>query len=329
MIRNQWYAVLDSKEVKKGRLLGVTRLSERMVFWRDQNNKIVCLADRCVHRGAAISAGCLKGEHAMCPFHGFEYDSTGRVKLIPANGRSTPVPENMHVHSFPTAERHGMIYIWWGDDCAELPPVPGFADIDEKFPYVTTVHHWPVHYSRAVENQLDLVHVPFVHADTIGRGFHTLVNGPLQRVSDDGHQIEFWVYNEVDKGQLPKKANQLPPPDSNIQHIHFVFPNIWQNWILPKFRVFVAFVPIDEENTRIYLRTLQRFVTVPILREVVDFANMKFGTKVLNQDRRVVLTQIPKKTALQMDEKLIAGDLPIVTYRRLRDEMQKASTDPI
>ena len=170
MIRNQWYAVLESSEVKKGRLLGVTRLGERLVFWRKTNGSISCIADRCAHRGAAISGGCLSGSHAMCPFHGFEYDASGKVTCIPANGRSAPVPENMHVESFVTAERHGMVYLWWGDAQIPRPPIPGFDDIDENFPYVTTRHHWPVHYSRAVENQLDLVHIPFVHADTIGRG---------------------------------------------------------------------------------------------------------------------------------------------------------------
>ena len=34
MIRNQWYAVLESKEVPKGKLIGVTRLGEKLVFWR-------------------------------------------------------------------------------------------------------------------------------------------------------------------------------------------------------------------------------------------------------------------------------------------------------
>ena len=35
MIPNQWYVVLESREVKPGRLLGVTRMGERLVFARD------------------------------------------------------------------------------------------------------------------------------------------------------------------------------------------------------------------------------------------------------------------------------------------------------
>jgi len=35
MIRNQWYVVLESKEVKPGRPLGVMRMGEQLAFWRD------------------------------------------------------------------------------------------------------------------------------------------------------------------------------------------------------------------------------------------------------------------------------------------------------
>ena len=36
MIPNQWYAILDSKEVKAGKPVGVTRMGEKLVAWREQ-----------------------------------------------------------------------------------------------------------------------------------------------------------------------------------------------------------------------------------------------------------------------------------------------------
>lgn len=322
MIRDQWYAVLESKEVKKGKLLGVTRLGERLVFWRGDDGKVACLYDVCCHRGASIAAGKMAGEHAQCPFHGFRYDSSGKVVLIPANGMASKVGEQYKVRSYATAEKHGMVFIFWGERTDNLPEAPHFDNIDDGFPHATSVHHWPVHYSRAVENQLDLVHVPFVHYDTIGRGNRTVVNGPVEVIKDN-KQIEFWVYNEVDSGQTPKKAEELPAPDEEKQHIHFIFPNIWQNYIIKPLRVFVAFVPVDGSNTLIYLRAYQRFSSLPVLRQLIDHFNMRYSIKILNQDRRVVVTQLPIKTELRMDEKLIPGDLPIITYRRIREELKK------
>lgn len=34
------------------------------------------------------------------------------------------------------------------------------------------------------------------------------------------------------------------------------------------------------------------------------------------QDKRIVETQVPKKTALKMGEKLVAADRPVIEYRR-------------
>ena len=120
MIPNQWYIVMDSNQVKR-KPIGVTRMGEKLVFWRglkeNQNpdGKVSCLRDKCAHRGVQLSKGVIKSNgYLQCPFHGFEYDTTGRIKIIPANGKNTPVPDRFKVHSYPTYEAHGFIWIWWG-----------------------------------------------------------------------------------------------------------------------------------------------------------------------------------------------------------------------
>ena len=50
-------AVLESGEIKAGKMTGVTRLGERLVFWKTTNNEIVCLKDKCAHRGASLAVG--------------------------------------------------------------------------------------------------------------------------------------------------------------------------------------------------------------------------------------------------------------------------------
>ena len=92
MIPNQWYIVMDSSQIKD-KAVGVIRMGEKLVFWRDATGKAVCLRDKCVHRGVQLSKGKIIGDRLQCPFHGLEYDASGRVIKIPANGRNTPVPE--------------------------------------------------------------------------------------------------------------------------------------------------------------------------------------------------------------------------------------------
>ena len=62
---------------------------------------------------------------------------------------------------------------------------------------------------------------------------------------------------------------------------------------------------------------------MPVLNNLVHFFADLYNFKVERQDRRVVITQQPIKTELKMDEKLIPGDLPIVTYRRIRQELKE------
>ena len=66
------------------------------------------------------------------------------------------------------------------------------------------------------------------------------------------------------------------------------------------------------------MRFYQNFVQVPVLRRVVSLMGIVSSIVILRQDKRVVLTQIPKETAVRMDERLIQGDLPIIRYRRHR-----------
>ena len=323
MIRNQWYAVLESKELKKEKIIGVTRLSEKLVFWRDKNNKVICLKDKCAHRGAKLSFGqlCNEGETIECPFHGLRYDETGKCVEIPANGKNTPVPERFKVNSYPTRENMNFIWIWWGTPQKEYPPIPFFEDIDKKFSYKTHTEIWPVHYSRAIENQLDVVHLPYVHYNTIGRGHQTLVNGPLVEVSEDKNEFTFWVYNQKDDGKTtPLKPEQFTE-EMKVFHLQFKFPHIWQNYLGEKVRIFIAFVPIDENHTKFYMRFYQKFLRVPLLKSLVNWLANRFNLKILHQDRRVVLTQQPTKTRLKMGENLFQGDLPIVIYRRRREEL--------
>ncbi len=177
MIKNQWYAVLDSKQVKKNSMIGVTRLSKKLVFWRDNTGEVYCIFDQCCHRGASLSAGKLAGGHIECPFHGFQYDASGKVVSIPANGAGANVPDNYRVNAYRVRDAYGFIWLWYGDDSIELPEIPFFEELKSGFSYGSFSENWNVHYSRAIENQLDVVHLPFVHSNTIGRGNRKLVNG--------------------------------------------------------------------------------------------------------------------------------------------------------
>ncbi len=326
MIPNQWYAILESNEVKKNRPVGVTRMGEKLVAWRDSAGRVTVMADRCPHRGAALSVGKVTGDCIQCPFHGFEYDPSGACALVPANGRAAEPPKALHVKTYPTREEHDFIYIWWGEPQESYPPVPWFESIPDEMVYATLRDHWANHYARAIENQLDVVHLPFIHHNTIGRGNRTLVNGPIARREshwEDDNLINLWVYNEVDRGQKPKKPSELPEP-TRRPFLQFRFGNLWQNWIADGIRIVIAFAPIDDENTLMYIRYYHT-VRLPVLRQLFGWMGTLANRVIERQDRRVVVTQRPPRPDLGIGEILIQGDNPIVLYRKIRRDLIEAA----
>ena len=323
MIRNQWYAILESTEVRRGRPVGVTRMGEKLVAWRDSQGKVTVMHDLCPHRGVALSVGEVHGDCIWCPFHGFEYDASGRCTVIPANGKDAPVPKVFKVQAYPTYEAHGLIFIYWGQPEGEARPPRWFVDLDESFSYGSVRDPWHAHYSRVIENQLDVPHVPFIHHNTIGRGGRTVIDGPWVDWQDPDR---FFVRTSMrpDDGAPARRADEVAAPDKPF-HLEFIFPNLWQNWISDKVRVVVAFAPVDDENTVMYLRFYQNFMRTPGLRNVVNRLSMIFNTVVAHQDRRVVVTQRPMRSDLRMGEKLIPGDGPVIAYRRRRQELIDAA----
>jgi phenylpropionate dioxygenase-like ring-hydroxylating dioxygenase large terminal subunit len=325
MISKQWYVVMDSTQVRD-KPVGVVRMGEKLVFWRGSSGKVSCFRDKCAHRGVQLSKGKVIGDHIQCPFHGLEYESSGRVTVIPANGKNTPVTDRFRVLSYPTYEAHSLIWIWWGENPPEnLQPPLFFTDIDDSFSYSRIYDYWNAHYSRVIENQLDAAHLPFVHYNTIGRGNRTIVDGPVFQWLE-GDMFYVFVLNRVDDGTPPLKPEQMPAPDPVKDFkLEFIFPNLWQNYFNEKARIVVAFVPVDQENTILYLRFYQKFIRVPVLSKLIMRLFTPLNLIITHQDRRVVVTQQPKASALQIGEQLFQADRPIIEYRRRRQElMEKA-----
>jgi phenylpropionate dioxygenase-like ring-hydroxylating dioxygenase large terminal subunit len=325
MVRNLWYVVLESRELGD-EPLGVTRLGERLVFWRDADGRPVCLYDRCAHRGAALAQGKVCQGTIQCPFHGLEYDASGRCVLIPANGKSAAVPPEFRMTSYPTHEAYGIIWIWWGTDPpADLRPPSFFDDLKDMKRWSTGQDPWDNHYTRVLENQLDVAHLPFVHHNTIGRGNRTLVEGP--GLEWKGDTLFFvYPYNKADDGSRPRTPAEVPvPPTDRDFKLELIFPNLWQNYIGKKIRILGLFVPVDETHTILYLRMYQGFMRVPGLRWLVNRIMLRFSYVVAHQDRRIVNTQIPKGDGIGKGELLFPGDLPIMEFRKKRIELRKAA----
>ncbi len=320
MIQNQWYAIMSSKEVKKGALVAVKRLGLELCLFRQEDGQLGCVVDQCVHRGAALSKGLHKGNCVACPFHGLQFDKDGTCKLIPANGRIGHIESRYNVKSYAVREEHDIIYLWYGEKETATGTGAFFSEfIDDSYIYSEMTDLWNAHYSRCIENQLDVVHLPFVHYNTIGRGNKTVVNGPALELIDG--TITITANNSVDAGQPPIPASECHiNPKMNLR---FRFPNIWQNLIAEKIKIVIFFAPVDGEHTILYIRFYTNLFGAKFMNHLMAQVGKVMNKRIERQDKRCVETQRPKPSSLHGNEKLLKGDSPIIMYRTIREELQK------
>lgn len=142
-------------------------LGQPVVLFRDSEGRPVALDDRCPHRWAPLSMGKVHGDTIACPYHGMQFGSDGRCRLIPTQAK---VPNVARVHSYPVLERGPFVWLWTGEPGAEssadAPPMLDWAVDTER---VTAAGRMEVacNFMALKENVLDLSHFGFVHAATL------------------------------------------------------------------------------------------------------------------------------------------------------------------
>jgi vanillate O-demethylase monooxygenase subunit len=160
---NCWWVAAFSEEIGRD-LLGRWLLDTPVLLYRKENGEAVAIENRCPHRGAPLSLGCLKGDEVQCGYHGFRFD---------ANGASTHVPSMKgplaaaRIRAFPLIEQPPYVWIYLGDPAriADVPPPPMLEwQADDAFALRSGRMDIKANYMLLKENVLDLTHFGYVHA---------------------------------------------------------------------------------------------------------------------------------------------------------------------
>jgi len=165
VLRRFWYAVMPVADLADGpkpfRLLG-----ENIVLFLDAEGRPAALEDRCCHRTAKLSAGWCKGGNIVCGYHGWEFDRTGRLVMVPQFPERQAVP-NARTRSFHAAERYGQVWVALDDPVADIPAIP--EEDDPEFRRIPQFYErWQTSPFRLMENSFDAAHIAFVHRNTFG-----------------------------------------------------------------------------------------------------------------------------------------------------------------
>jgi len=319
-IPNQWYPVFDSVSLKSGRAVGITRLDQRLVLWRDASGGVVCMKDRCPHRAAQLSLGSVRAGCIVCPFHGLRFDAAGRCVLIPANGESQPIPRGFDSPVLPVREAHGLIWFWHGQS-EPTAEIPWFPEAPEPGPRTDIVHRdFPVSYLRIMENLGDMHHVPFVHRATIP-GAGTRVEVEEARLEDGVVRMKVSLHHE--------RAGRRRPTYRFAYALRL--PTLATISIAPRVRFVASATPIDHDHTWLWARYLQDFIPGWLGGKVVTRLAAKIDLELVftNQDMRMLVSQQRNDPGDISSYRLFEADRAIALYFGLRKQaMDQALSQP-
>ena len=228
-IRNTWYIAAWADELQE-KPLARRICDDPVVLFRDQHGKAAALADRCCHRSAPLSLGSVVAGNIQCGYHGLAFDGSGACVAVP--GQSY-ISDGARVRSYPVVEKDQFLWIWMG----EAARADASAIVD--FPYHNDHAHWPNkhdcyringNYMLMVDNLMDLTHLGYLHAKTVGGNPAAHVNAEMKTDrTPTGIKFTRWMRNSVPPPSYVKAAGFQGRVD-RWQEFEWVAPSSVLQW---------------------------------------------------------------------------------------------------
>ncbi len=314
--RDTWYPLLESRRVAGGPV-GVTRLGQRLVLWRGGDGQVVAQPARCPHRGADLARGRIVEGTLECPYHGFRFSTRGACVRVPCEGQRRPIRQGLELPATPVREEHGLLWLWWGEPRAELPPVPWFSELPADWRAGSTrTLDWQVPFVQAMESTLDIHHLPFAHrrvawwAGELLEPYEARVEGPLIRT----------------RGVL-RKDDGKPYSGSGgwALELSVLFPHLMLGRFGEHTRVVAAVCPVDERNTWLVFRY---HVDTPVVGRLLAWATASLEVAMVQpEDHALLLGSRPSTPTLE-DHKLVRADAGIALWHKLYHQCMRAQVHP-
>ncbi len=295
-----WTAVALASELKPGAPLAVQVAGTGVVLFRDKANTVRALVDRCPHRGVALSLGKVRDGCIECPFHGWRLDGTGQVCHVPWNPDAKL--DTLQGVAVPARELAGQLWIYTaaGEEAPTEPSVheallrPGVRVSGRAIV-------WNTHWTRAMENMLDWPHLPFVHANTIGKNMVRQASSRMDITWEDrpwGAHTHIAIDGKAEPGSLDLRwPNQM--------NLHIPIPN-------KLLMMFVTCVPVDAQRTRMILTMARDFLTLPLF----DLFFHRSNLRIANEDKAIVESSWPAEVPRPGDERSVRTDAVTLAFRK-------------
>ncbi len=297
-----WYPIARARELKPRATLAATFAGEPIVLARTDTGSVFALEDRCAHRQVPLHLGVVQGEQLKCCYHGWCYDSKGKLARIPylsdGGGGKLP-PEARGVRSYPCREAYGLIFIFPGaPEMAErvaFPEVPEFSSADYRTMYFS--REVKCHYTFMHENLMDMNH-QFLHRSLMGsiqpmlidyRTGDTWVEARYKFEGGKQHAgADFLVMGGKDEAAAVERDYELMTIRTDYPHQGLTVYRAHSE--IPAIRLWASYVPLDAEQrrNRSFGLLMIRRPKIPGLLTLAWPVIRYFAESVFTQDRLAV-----------------------------------------
>ena len=318
---HHWYVIGEKNEFRSNKLYKKTIWNNDYVVWKD-NNSYFAMDNHCSHRGASLVKGKIVNQNIICPYHGYEFNSSGILTFVPGLNFTNNKCQNMKTYQIK--EINGWVYLNVNASLKELD-VPIYEEPEAKNINCTSnLLNLPFKsYARLIsENSLDVMHIVYVHSfGNIQVPSPIYENPPKLQDDYPNHYKTEYIYVAGNESIAKKVFNSSY---LNVD-VEFILPNT--QIVRVKFDKYISTIitsvtPINMTHSQIFMKSYRSYWYKPNATNLFD----KFYNHVFNQfthkimmdtilqDKNVVENIYPK----YMDGKYnMKFDKPGNLYRQL------------
>jgi len=224
----------------------VQLLSERLIAFRDTQNRLGLIDEFCAHRRVSLWFGRNEESGLRCPYHGWKFDVFGNCIEVPSE-KNTDFCKQIKQKSYPLVEKGGVLWTYLGDP-ARQPPLPEyeFCNVGPAQRFMSK-RLQECNWLQAMEGGIDSSHVSFLHSASLesdplfkgaaGNKYNMADLRPVFEIVDNPGGLLIGARRNAEDDQYYWRITQwlmpaftmIPPRADHPIHGHF--------W-----------VPIDDEN---------------------------------------------------------------------------------
>ena len=307
-INYHWYVIGEPKKFAYNKPYKMTIWDKNYVVWKTKDNEFHAIDNECSHRGASLAGGKIQttDNNIICPYHGYEYDGQGVLRVVPGlNFTNTPC---QNIPTYKVVVQDGWVYL------NTVPNIFSFSDQDfpveiYREPEATDPNHTPIfieakfeNYGRLVsENSLDVMHIAYVHTFGNKERPSPVSEVPPHRINDTlMHYRTQYDYVSGKKSAVKrvfsldklKIENEFILPHTTVARVMF---GKWTSTVITAAR------PVNMSHTILYVKTYRNYWNSPdkilfgqIYSSIGDWITTNLMTETVNQDKAVVNGISPK-----------------------------------